>query len=1108
MTAEPDKFLEALQAVDFSWTTHVKSIWSEPAFDISDLHGEARSQIIAAASQLQASNGAKSPLGQVIGGDPGAGKTHFLSAIRRQATAQGIGFVLVDMTDVRNFWETVLHGYVSSLREDSEEGIPQFQLKRIVKYLVDLTGRQNVSAEQMSGLPAGPLNNGIKAVLNAIYKQKPKEASQYQDVIRALLLLNSDDFGFSDVGFSWLSGLEIEASDKRQFGFKSALKTNLSEIVRGLSWILSLQSPWILALDQLDAIIAQHHYATSVSAEESPVLEQQVSKSIIEGIGGGLMGLRDVTSKTLTVVSCLRKTWEILLREVVQSVKGRFKEPIMLFPVSQEDIASRLIAPRLQVSYQQYHLEPPYPTWPFHPDFFKAVQGHLPRTILQRCDQHRQQCLANAKITELRSFVKTDSTSVVPQDFDSIERKFQSIQQNLEISRAAEEGHEDDILGQWLQTAGECLIKENPTADSIDPLVDIDFPGGKNYPQLHARLRLVYREEGDREKHLCLRALQRSHHAAYRTRLKAAMTTAGIDHSLSFRRLMLIRTYDLPGGAATQRLTQEFSKAGGILAYPTPDELRIIGALHQLKAQNLPDFDGWLRQKRPVSQLAFMQETVSWFFDDTSSPAASSQSASGHSTNAISQTSESSETAAGSAASSNGAEKSGDSALDGGASGSASDSNQKSEHHAGSEARLNRLPIGDRIFGSQVRDTVSIPLESLTKHTVVLAGSGAGKTVLVRRLVEEAALQGIPAIVIDGANDLSRMCDRWPTAPEVWTEQDRLKAERYHQTTKVVVWTPGREAGNPMNLNPLPNFSALSDNADELNQAIDMARDSLQDIVAPGKAASAKVKRGVLRNALEHFADRGGGNLEHLAEFLNELPDEASGNIANAPKRAREMADLLNAEIANNPLLRQSGAPLDPAVLLGINTSDSTTRLSIISFIGLPGLTQQQQFLNQLAMTLFTWIKKNPSLPGQPLRGLLVIDEAKDFIPSQQSTACKSSLSRLVAQARKYGLGLIFATQAPKSIDHNIIANCSTQFYGRANSPSAISVVQDQLRQRGGGGHDIAQLPRGQFYAVSESLTPPIKILTPLCLSYHPSSPLDESEVLTRATQSHRSLCR
>jgi DNA helicase HerA-like ATPase len=181
-------------------------------------------------------------------------------------------------------------------------------------------------------------------------------------------------------------------------------------------------------------------------------------------------------------------------------------------------------------------------------------------------------------------------------------------------------------------------------------------------------------------------------------------------------------------------------------------------------------------------------------------------------------------------------------------------------------------------------------------------------------------------------------------------------------------------------------------------------------------------------------------------------------------------------------------------------------RISILNFIGLVGLEQQQQFLNQLAMTLFTWIKKNPAPSDRPLRGLLVIDEAKDFVPSKGSTPCKASINRLVAQARKYGLGIIFATQAPKSIDHNIIANCSTQFYGRANSPAAIDVIKEQLIQRGGTGQDTSKLPKGQFYVFSESINPPIKVATPLCLSCHPATPPDESEVIKRAKTSRNSI--
>ncbi|ESA33985.1 atpase [Leptolyngbya sp. Heron Island J] len=1087
-----DLALKALRTVDFNWTTRIRHVWSTPEFHIDDLHHQERLKILAAASKLATTQSTESPLGEVITGAAGSGKTHFLAVLRQQLISQGIGFILVDMTDVHDFWETTLQGYISSLREEDEEGTPQFQLRKIIQYLLDLAGYSNVSAEKMAKLPANYLKKGILLILKAVNQLNPQAANQYQDIIRSLILLNSDDFIFSDIGYSWLSGLEIEDSAKRDFRFRAAANKKPSEIVEGLSWLLSLQSPWVLAFDQLDAIVAQHYRSEIHSSTEQLSEEQSTSKFIIKGICSGFMSLLDKTSRTLTIVSCLDPTWKYFTEQAIQSFTGRFQDLTVLSEISQQNISAQLVEPRLKVAYQQSNLKVPYPTWPFHPDFFKSVSGKFPRQILRYCDQHRQRCLENQEIIELHSFEAAAPVKRSNVQYSEIEQKFKKAHQQLNLVQAIDEKSEDKILGQWLKTVGECLIQENPLANNVDTALDISFPGGRNYPQMHARVRLIYRDESDREQHLCLRALQRRNSNAYRARLKAAMTTAGIDHALSFRRLVIVRTQNnqLPGGPVAQQLTHKFSQLGGLIIYPTDEELKTMGALHQLKIQSLPNFDSWIRQQRPVSQLPCLQKTVAWLFGGET-PSEIRRD------NLSSVNSEDSERVSPSVSSisSNGTPPSTVTETLGET--SADDLNPVP---LGPDIKTqpNSLSVGRRIIGQQISNIITIPLEALTKHTVILAGSGAGKTVLVRRLVEETALQNIPAIVIDGANDLARMGDRWPNRPEVWSEDEQYKAEYYHRNTEVVIWTPGRKAGRPLSLDPLPNFAALVSDADELSQAIDMARDSLEGIVAAGKGNTAQIKRGVLRNALEHFAKTGGGDLEYFAEFLRELPEEANGRIKNAARRAEEMADLLNAEIANNPLLRQSGTALDPATLFGLE-NPAKTRLSVINFIGLPGLPQQQQFLNQLAMTLFTWIKKNPAPSDQPLRGLLVIDEAKDFLPSQQVTPCKSSLNRLAAQARKYGLGIIFATQAPKSIDHNIIANCSNQFYGRANSPAAISVVQDQIRQRGGHGDDIARLKRGQFYVASESLNPPVKIATSLCLSHHPSTPLDESEVLYSA---------
>jgi DNA helicase HerA-like ATPase len=177
------------------------------------------------------------------------------------------------------------------------------------------------------------------------------------------------------------------------------------------------------------------------------------------------------------------------------------------------------------------------------------------------------------------------------------------------------------------------------------------------------------------------------------------------------------------------------------------------------------------------------------------------------------------------------------------------------------------------------------------------------------------------------------------------------------------------------------------------------------------------------------------------------------------------MADALRIELVGNPLLKGSGTPLDPAILFGDDKPNGRTRISSISLVGLPSLEQQRSFINQLAMLLFSWIKKNPHPPaGRALRGLLVIDEAKDFIPAIKASSCKESMMRLAAQARKYKLGLVLATQHPKDIDTKIVGNCATQFYGRMVSPASLATATDLLNNLGATSANLSKLKTGQFY--------------------------------------------
>ncbi len=252
--------------------------------------------------------------------------------------------------------------------------------------------------------------------------------------------------------------------------------------------------------------------------------------------------------------------------------------------------------------------------------------------------------------------------------------------------------------------------------------------------------------------------------------------------------------------------------------------------------------------------------------------------------------------------------------------------------------------------------------------------------------------------------------------PAGWEPGDADKAAAYVARTDVVIWTPRRESGRPLSFQPLPDFHDVLDDTDELDAAIDAAVAALAPRArVEGNTTKANLGQAVLREALRAFAVGGGGRLRDFLTLLANLPDGVS-ELERADRIAADLAQALTAAMVNDPMFGGSGEPVDPGVLL-TPALGKRARVSVISFVGLPSDDQRQSFVNQLQMALFAWVKKHPA-GERPLGGLLVMDEAQTLAPSGAMTACTQSTIALASQARKYGLGLVFATQAPKAL-HN-----------------------------------------------------------------------------------------
>jgi GTPase SAR1 family protein len=778
--------LDVVRHFDFDWAVSLSDVWSDAAWDVPALHGPTRQQFIERLEAIHKPGQAKSPLGWVLIGRGGSGKTHLLSRFRHEAKHRKAAFVLVDMTDVRDFWETVLQGYLDSLQQKYDGDL--FQHQCLVRNLIQRAGPNKPVAEILSILSrrkSADLAGDMNKVLSVLFKAYPAPTSKYQDIVRALICLNSEDFSISNLGMTWLQGQDIDETDKRTLGFTASCKKPI-ELVEALSWFTSLGGPTVLAFDQLDAIVTEHNAA---KRSETDAEEQSASWSIILQIGAGLGAVRDKTCNTLTVVACLESTWATLNEVVPPAFLARFDlPPQRLDSIKDQTVAEGLVRNRLALAFAECDFTPPYPTWPFRPQALASLSTNTPREVLQLCELHRKTWLKSGQISEVRQLgegVVPNGPSLPTDKFKQLDQRFEMLRSEADIPNFLEEKREDERLAPLLQTALQCLRHEASLPPHVVATVEKEFTGGDKTRPLHVRLRLIFQNENEREEHFCLRAVQLTNARAYQARLKAAMTQSGIDRALRFRRLGIVRTTSLPGGAETQKLTERFQNAGGLFLKPSDDELRTLSAVHLLRQAGEPDFEAWLKSRRPISKLGLIREAVPnpLLLDDVS---VAKEAGCSHPTPSTKEAEEI----------------------------------ERTPEHA-------LFPLGRRLGGGKVGDPVTMPVRLLEKHSVVLAGAGSGKTVLLRRLVEEAVLLGIPSIVIDCANDLATLGEAWPTRPSEWGPEDEDRARRYHECGEVVIWTPGKEGGNPLAFEPLPDLAALSHDEDDLESAITMVRESL-----------------------------------------------------------------------------------------------------------------------------------------------------------------------------------------------------------------------------------------------------------------------------------------
>ena len=419
----------------------------------------------------------------------------------------------------------------------------------------------------------------------------------------------------------------------------------------------------------------------------------------------------------------------------------------------------------------------------------------------------------------------------------------------------------------------------------------------------------------------------------------------------------------------------------------------------------------------------------------------------------------------------------------------------------------------------------------LTTHAVVIGMTGSGKTGLSIGLLEEAAIDGVPAIVVDPKGDLGNLLLTFPnlaaedfapwaphgsdaaTEASKWRDglagwqQDGDRIARLRAAAEVTIYTPGSRSGQPLSILGTLAAPKEGERDDEiLAEKVTQVATSLLGLVGieaePGKSREHVLVATILQKAWAAGEDL---DLAGLVMRVQDPPFERIGVLdleSFFPKKDRfELAVAYNGLLAAPGFDAWSaGPPLDVASLLW--TKEGKPRISILSIAHLDD-TQRMFFVSLLLGQLVSWMRSQPGTPS--LRAMFFMDEVVGYFPPVAMPPSKRPLLLLLKQARAFGLGVVLATQNPVDLDYKGLSNAGTWLIGRLQTERDKARVLDGLEGASGSasgkGFDrdamdrtLSGLAKRNFYVHDIHADAPVVIESRWTMSYL-RGPLTRDEI-------------
>jgi hypothetical protein len=432
----------------------------------------------------------------------------------------------------------------------------------------------------------------------------------------------------------------------------------------------------------------------------------------------------------------------------------------------------------------------------------------------------------------------------------------------------------------------------------------------------------------------------------------------------------------------------------------------------------------------------------------------------------------------------------------------------------------------DLSTGSLEEDLVMYDSKDLVTHGICVGMTGSGKTGLCIALLEEAAIDNIPALVIDPKGDMANLLLTFPglsaaeflpwinaddaaradQSPEqfaagqaeIWRKglaqwgQGGQRILKLRESADFTIYTPGSTSGVPVSV--LNSFvhpaSVVMEDQEATADLITSATGSLLGLIGVTGDPISSREHILISNIVQYAWKQGQDvDIASLIRSIQAPPFERVGAFPTDsffPAKDRfELAMKLNNLLAAPGFGSWlQGEPMDVGRFL--HTAEGRPRVSIFSIAHLSD-AERMFFVTLLLNQVVAWMRMQPGTTS--LRAIVYMDEVAGYLPPVANPPSKKPLMLLFKQARAFGVGVLLATQNPVDLDYKALSNAGTWFLGRLQTQQDVDRLVDGLGSGGAGSQEdlrgsIASLGKRVFLMKNIHENAPEVFQIRWCLSY------------------------